>query len=93
MRPDNERTPQDWYVEAERCHVEEHQGCPCCGARHCVFCSQWGDRVEYHCTACDFSASRDPRTGRHFTTAETGRERPRTVLDGLARSSRKRIPA
>lgn len=84
MRPDGERTSREWYHEAERCHVEEHQGCPCCLGRHCVFRSEWGNRVEYHCNACDFSASHDRRAGRHFAAAETGRERPGRILDALA---------
>ena len=84
MGPDGDLTPMEWYDEAERCHLEEHQGCPCCRGRHCVFRSEWGDRIEFYCTACDFSASHDSRTGRYFTTAETGREQPSTVLDRLA---------
>jgi hypothetical protein len=54
-----ERTPEEWFAEAVRWYLEGHQGCPCCQGRHCVFQSQWGDRIEYHCTACDFSAARD----------------------------------
>ena len=83
MAPDTELTPAKWYEAAELWHRAFHQGCPCCRGRHCVFRSQWGERVEYHCNDCDFSASRDWRTGRCFTTAETGRERPSTILDDL----------
>jgi hypothetical protein len=81
MRPDGDFTPSDWFEAAECCHLHEHQGCPCCRGRHCVFRSEWDGRVEYYCTACDFSASHDPRTDRYFTTAASGRERPTTVLD------------
>jgi len=84
MAPEGKLTTGEWYEAAEFWHTEEHQGCPCCRGRHCVFRSEWGDRVEYYCTACDFSASRDRQTGRCFTTTETGRERPSAVLDDLA---------
>jgi hypothetical protein len=53
------RAARDWYAEASRCYVEEHQGCPCCGGRHCVFRALWGSRTEYHCNECDFSAAYD----------------------------------
>jgi hypothetical protein len=81
MTPDGELTPEEWYEAAELWHTRHHQGCPCCCGCHCVFRSEWGDRVEYYCTACDFSASSDRRTGRCYTTADTGREQPVTVLD------------
>lgn len=58
-------TPPDlcWFALAERCYAEQHQACPSCRQRHCVFRSRWGARTEYHCTACDFSAARDDATG------------------------------
>jgi hypothetical protein len=84
MRQDGDLTPLEWYEAAEAWHVQEHQGCPCCCGRHCVFRSEWGDRIEYYCTACDFSASQDRRTGRYFTTAEAGRDRPSTLLENLS---------
>jgi hypothetical protein len=59
-----ERTAAEWFAEARRWYIEEHQGCPRCQARHCVFRSQWGQRVEYHCTACDFSTAHDGQTSR-----------------------------
>ena len=57
-----EHAPVKWFEEAARCYVEGHQACPWCGERHCVFRSEWGGRVEYHCSACDFSARRDEQT-------------------------------
>jgi hypothetical protein len=84
MRPHGDLTPIQWYEAAAHWHLQEHQGCPCCGGRHCVFRSEWGLRVEYYCTACDFSASHDAATGRFFTTAAAGRERPAAVLDPVA---------
>jgi hypothetical protein len=84
MRSDGDRTPREWFEAAERWRLQQHQGCPCCGGRHCVFRSEWSGRVEFYCTACDFSASHDPRTGRYFVAAADGRERPSDVLDQLA---------
>jgi hypothetical protein len=84
MKPDHEPTPRQWYEAAAHWHVQEHQGCPCCGGQHCVFRSEWGCRIEYYCTACDFSASHDADTGRYFATAAARREQPSTILDPTA---------
>jgi hypothetical protein len=73
------KTAEEWYGEAVRCYVDEHQGCPCCGARHCVFRSRWGARVEYHCGACDFSAAHDAARG--GCTASRGDLPPGAGLD------------
>jgi hypothetical protein len=83
MRPNGELTPREWFEAAEQWRLQEHQGCPCCRGRHCVFRSEWDGRIEFYCTACDFSASHDPRTDRYFTTAAAGREQPPRVLDRL----------
>ena len=87
MTADGELTPLEWYEAAQSWHVTEHQGCPCCCARHCVFRSEWGERIEYYCTACDFSASHDRQTRRYFTTAESGRGQPSAILDQPPSSS------
>jgi hypothetical protein len=65
MQRSQERSPADWFADARRWYLEEHQGCPHCHGRHCVFRSQWGARVEYHCTECDFSAAHDAATSRY----------------------------
>ena len=83
MAPESDFVREKWYQAAEFWHTEHHQGCPCCRSRHCVFRSEWGDRVEYYCTACDFSASRDRRTGRCFTTTDEDREQPSPFLNDL----------
>jgi hypothetical protein len=57
------QSPAEWFAEAMRWYVEAHQGCPCCGSQHCVFRSEWGPRVEYYCSSCDFSACQDRQTG------------------------------
>ena len=66
MAPQTQVTADQWFAEASRWYVEGHQGCPSCHGAHCVFRSEWGARVEYHCTACDFSACRDAESGRSF---------------------------
>ncbi len=68
------RTADEWFAEALRWYSEEHQGCPCCQVRHCVFRSQWGARVEFYCTSCDFSTARDGVS--HRCIAERGDGRP-----------------
>ena len=57
-----------WFERAARCHVERHQGCPWCGASHCVFRSPRQDRVEYACYCCDFFACHNHLTGRYYAT-------------------------
>jgi hypothetical protein len=68
------RGPSEWFHEAVRWYEEGHQGCPRCRRRHCVFRSFWGPRVEYYCSACDFSACHDRETGRYFAAPGDGRQ-------------------
>jgi hypothetical protein len=63
------RTAVEWFQEAARCFVAGHQGCPCCGGQHCVFRSDWGERVEYYCSLCEFSACVDRRSGAYVAVA------------------------
>jgi hypothetical protein len=63
------RTAVEWFHEAERCFVAHHQGCPHCGGNHCVFRSDWGEREEFYCSRCDFSACHDRRSGAYFAVA------------------------
>jgi hypothetical protein len=76
-----ERTPSDWYQEAVRAYAEGHQGCPNCEAQHCVFRSQWGQRVEYYCSACDFSTCHDGQTGQCVAVIGDGRQLAESLLD------------
>jgi hypothetical protein len=62
------RAPMEWFVEATRWYVQGHQGCACCRGQHCVFRSAYGPRVEYYCTACDFSVCHDQQSGLYFAT-------------------------
>jgi hypothetical protein len=57
-----------WFEKAARSHVEQHQGCPWCGGRHCVFKSSRGDRVEYSCSSCDFYACHNFQTNRYYSS-------------------------
>jgi hypothetical protein len=75
MSRERERQAAEWFEAARRSYVEAHQGCAHCAEQHCVFLSLWGRRLEYHCMACDFSASHDDQTGRYYAalgaTADT----------------------
>jgi len=77
-----ERTAVEWFEDAARWYVEGHQGCASCGTRHCVFRSEWGPRVEYHCSSCDFSVGHDRETGRSFAVEGRDEPLPETLLIG-----------
>jgi hypothetical protein len=66
------RTPSEWFQLTTRWYVEGHQGCICCGSQHCVFRSEWGQRVEYYCSVCDFSTCHDLKTGHYYATVGDG---------------------
>jgi hypothetical protein len=57
------RTAAEWFRAAMETYVSEHQGCPCCSDQHCVFRSFWSNRIEYYCSACEFSVCLDAATG------------------------------
>jgi len=63
MKQTNERTAAEWFRVAMDCYVVNHQGCPFCRGQHCVFRSLWGKRIEYYCSACEFSTCLDGATG------------------------------
>jgi hypothetical protein len=67
MRHTEKRTAAEWFEAARGAYIESHQGCARCGRQHCVFRCDWGQRVEYHCTACDFSASYDEETKQAYS--------------------------
>jgi hypothetical protein len=69
-----ELAAQDWYEEAVRWYVNKHQGCPWCGRANCLYQSERGRAMEYHCGTCDFFACHDLDTGRYFMGP--GRMRP-----------------
>jgi len=72
MTPPPDRTPSEWFQRAMTAYLEDHQGCACCGGRHCVFRSAWGQRIEYYCSVCDFSTCHDYRTGQYYATVGDG---------------------
>ena len=57
-------TPSDWFNEADRLYVEDHQACAWCGIPHVVHRNVEFGRVEYQCNNCDFHVSRDMKTDR-----------------------------
>jgi hypothetical protein len=77
-----ERTPAEWFAEALRWYVQGHQGCACCHAQHCVFRSEYGVRIEFYCTACDFSVCHDRAGDRFFATRGEPSELPGLFLGG-----------
>jgi hypothetical protein len=66
------KAPNEWFVEAMRWYVQGHQGCAHCRHQHCVFRSEYASRVEYYCTACDFSACHDLQTNAFFVALGEG---------------------
>src|SRR5438046_1127728 len=80
--PRGERTPMEWFGEATRWYLQGHQGCACCHGQHCVYRSEDGPRVEYDCTAGDFSACHDVRSGRYFAERGEGEQQSGVLLGG-----------
>jgi hypothetical protein len=73
--------PHDWYVQAARAYVEQHQGCPSCDRQHCVFRSVLGNRIEYYCSICDFAVCRDQGTGVCIATPGKAEAKDPTLID------------
>ncbi len=62
-----ERTAQDWYQEAARCYLENHQGCAWCGGAHRVYLLVQDQQVVYYCYGCDFRTGFDKKVGNYFS--------------------------
>jgi hypothetical protein len=79
----SERTSQEWFAEAARCHVERHQGCAWCGGSYRVFRCEQGNCVEFYCTACDFRTAHDADTGGYFVIpgADQRGKSPETMFE------------
>ncbi len=60
------RTAAEWFQEAAHCHLEGHQACAWCGTGYCVYKRERGNRLEYHCSTCDFYVSHDSITDTFF---------------------------
>ncbi len=69
----SQRTHQEWFEEAARCYVDNHQGCCWCGGANRVYRSERGGRLEYECGECEFYASREDGDGRYFMAPGTSR--------------------
>jgi hypothetical protein len=66
MNAVSQRTPVEWFREAARVYLEQHQACVWCGGRHRVFRSERGSRLEYYCSACDFYVSHDREANDYY---------------------------
>jgi hypothetical protein len=62
-----QRSPRDWFAEAERCYIEHHQGCAWCDESYCVYHSARAQHREYCCNSCDFRAGFDAANNRFFS--------------------------
>ena len=76
-----DRSPAEWYREADRRYLVAHQACALCDGHHCVFRSEGAGRVEYSCSACGFSVCHERRTSSFVAAAgdETEAECNRAV--------------
>lgn len=61
------RTAREWFQEAARCYVDNHQGCAWCGGSHRVHHTRRNLKQVYYCHGCDFQAGLDETTGKHFS--------------------------
>jgi hypothetical protein len=59
------RSAADWFQDAERAYVEQHQGCAWCGGAYRVRLASVGSKHAYTCQRCDFQASFDTHTKRY----------------------------
>ena len=78
------QSPLEWFQQSAKWYVEHHQGCVHCGGSHCVFYSDWCQRIEYYCAACDFLTCHDLQTDRYHAAVGDGRGLLGAVLDGDA---------
>ena len=77
------RTSAEWFAEAERCYVEQHQGCAWCGGSYRVFQSHHGTKTEYCCNSCDFRVVHDTALGRYvsYPGENLADQMPETILE------------
>jgi hypothetical protein len=64
-----DRTSEDWFQEAARCYLENHQGCAWCGGAHRVYQVFEREQLVYYCSGCDFRAGYDNKTESFFSFA------------------------
>ncbi len=76
------KTPPEWFAEAARCYVEQHQGCAWCGGSYRVFHLRRGAGHEYFCNGCDFRVSYDPASARYVACpGEAQTAKPGTMYE------------
>jgi hypothetical protein len=68
MHPAKQYSPATWFEEVARSYIENHQGCPWCGACHCVFRSRRPEREQFSCSECDFFACHIHQDDSYFVT-------------------------
>ena len=61
------RSAGEWFQEAARCYVDNHQGCAWCGGAHRVFRTRRENQQVYYCHRCDFQVCLDETTGNFFS--------------------------
>lgn len=59
-------TAEDWFQEAARCYLEQHQGCAWCGGSYRVFRRTEGKHLTYSCHRCDCRVGFEEQNGRFF---------------------------
>jgi hypothetical protein len=77
------RSSAEWFQEAQRCYLEQHQGCAWCGGSHRVFQTHADQHLTYSCSTCDFRVGFDKENDRYFLIpGENPSEiNPATVLE------------
>ena len=75
-----QRSPRDWFQEAARCYLEEHQGCAFCGGPHRVYQLVEDQQVIYYCYCCDFRAGYDKKVEKFFSFPGEPRRPPRKTM-------------
>jgi hypothetical protein len=68
MRDGADEIAAAWFEKAVACYVECHQGCPWCGASHCVFRTRRADYEQYSCSSCDFFSCHTFQDDAYFVT-------------------------
>jgi len=76
-----QRTAAEWFAEAQRSYIEDHQGCPWCGGSHRVHHVHSSTKTIFACQHCDFQAFRDTQSARcGFIPGEARSEVSDTML-------------
>ncbi len=63
----SKRSAREWFQVAERCYLENHQGCAWCGGSYRVYQLHQENQQVFYCHGCDFRVAHDPSTGQYFS--------------------------